>query len=798
MIDRPAGGKTLQELYQQGEHYQVVNAALVHLDSDPDSAEAALYAFRSYTARGLIGPALEMLEAGGSPLASLPEFRGLRGELAKMPSGRIEWSTLRQRFEANLAAIYARHPALRQHDEAFRGIPRTLELYRALDGNWQVSTVRSPGRRRWLPDLCDANGLVARTRPPHDPDQSLCSPYIITGDRFGLWFDLIHGATEKMFLTFRPRVYVVEPDIRLLGVMLHTSESVDRLCDERTSIMVGPDCVEVLIELLEQDSRRALPEYVVGGPCRDKSFRRRLVEAIRPLTKVRQRQARAATAAVQKQYDALPAGHWAERFGQSSGKGLRVLGLTSRFTTVLQYSMRDLKGAFERLGHEFRLLLEDNDYDLLPQAGTAEVIGSFKPDLVVLIDHLWEEHSQVVPANVPFLCWIQDRLPHLFRKEAGRGVRPMEFVIGYGFPECLTEFDYPADRFLPCVIPTCPEQLLDPDEGPEDLEQYRCDVMYATNAYETPGELHQRHRQQYSGDGRAFVDAAFETLMGLVGRPGFCGDYDWSGLVEGVERETGLTVNDHGVRREIGGMLRFIAHQWLREASIRAAVRWAEETGGRFNLYGQGWEGRSEFARFARGPVEHGRPLGRAFRAAKISLHAGCNSALHQRVLDGLCAGGFFLVQEKPSDLAHGLNQVIYRHVRDKGLTPPFMLRPADLPEPYAAEYRRFLTVRGSDPETGVVACREMMLNLEAQCDWKCRPNASGIWPRYGEIVYRDADHLMERIDYFLQHDEERRGLAAEMRRAVLEHFTYDALVGSVVEFMGRSLTGEGRSPVEM
>jgi hypothetical protein len=797
MIDRPAGGKTLQELYQQGEHYQVVNAALVYLESDPYSAEAALYAFRSYTALGLIGPALEMLEAGGSPLATLPEFCGLRGELSKMPSGRVEWDTLRQRFEANLAAIYARHPDLRQHDQAFRGIPQTLELYRALDGNWQVSTAPSKGRRRWLPDLGDAKGLVAKTRPAHDPDQPFCHPYIVTGDRFGLWFDLIHGATEKMFLTFRPRVYLVEPDIRALGVTLHTSESVDRLCDQRTSIIVGPHCVEALIELLEQDSLRAIPEYVVGGPCSDKGFQRRLVEAIRPLTTDRQRQARAAIAAVQKHYEALPAGHWPERFGQARSKSLRVLGLTSRFTTVLQYSMRDLKGAFERLGHEFRLLLDENDHDLHPQARTAEVIASFKPDLVVLIDHLWREHSQVVPANVPFVCWIQDRLPHLFKKEAGRGVRSMEFVIGYGFPECLTEFDYPADRFYPCVIPTSPEQLLDPDEGPEDLEQYRCDVMYATNACETPAELHQWHRQQYAGEGRAFVDAAFETLMGLVGRPGFCGDYDWSGLVERVERETGLAVTDHGVRREIGGLLRLIAHQWLREASIRAAARWADQTGGRFNLYGRGWEGRREFAQFARGPVEHGRPLGRAFRAARISLHAGCNSALHQRVLDGLCAGGFFLVHEKPSDLAHGLNQAIYRHVRDKGLTPPFTLRPADLPEPHAAEYRRFLTIRGSDPETGVVASREMMLNLEAECGWRCRHSASSIWPRYQEIVYRDADHLMERIDYFLQHDEERRGHAAEMRRAVLEHFTYDALVRSVVEFIGRALSGEGRSPVE-
>ncbi len=225
-----------------------------------------------------------------------------------------------------------------------------------------------------------------------------------------------------------------------------------------------------------------------------------------------------------------------------------------------------------------------------------------------------------------------------------------------------------------------------------------------------------------------------------------------------------------------------------------AAAEWARQTGGRLHLYGNGWDKRAELACFARGFVPHGRPLGRAFRAAKISLHAGCNADPHQRVLDGLCAGGFFLFAENPSDAAHALNQAIYEHVRDKRLTPPFQLTPADLPEPHAGEFARFLRIRGSDPRAVVVVTREMPLNVEAKCAWRCRYNASSVWPRYGQVVYRGPDELAERIDYFLKHEDERRELAAEMRRAVVERFTYDALVRAVLDFVGRALAGEGAS----
>ena len=68
---------------------------------------------------------------------------------------------------------------------------------------------------------------------------------------------------------------------------------------------------------------------------------------------------------------------------------------------------------------------------------------------------------------------------------------------------------------------------------------------------------------------------------------------------------------------------------------------------------------------------------------------------------------------------------------------------------------------------------------------------ASRLWPCYERVVFRDAGELTERIEHFVRNDEERRGLAAQMRAAVVQHFTYDRLAARVLAFMQNSLAGK-------
>src|ERR1700721_3171710 len=74
----------------------------------------------------------------------------------------------------------------------------------------------------------------------------------------------------------------------------------------------------------------------------------------------------------------------------SGGRPLRVLGVTSRFTTVLQYSMDELGAAVRAAGHEFILSKEPDDQTA--EDSSLRLIAEHKPDLLVLISRMRYEN----------------------------------------------------------------------------------------------------------------------------------------------------------------------------------------------------------------------------------------------------------------------------------------------------------------------------------------------------------------------------------------------------------------------
>ena len=90
VLDRTTDAKEpLQRVFERGDHRAVVNAALAYLEKDFGDPTVAFFAFRSYVALGLSGPALELVENGSELLAAMPELEQVRERLAKMPSGQV-------------------------------------------------------------------------------------------------------------------------------------------------------------------------------------------------------------------------------------------------------------------------------------------------------------------------------------------------------------------------------------------------------------------------------------------------------------------------------------------------------------------------------------------------------------------------------------------------------------------------------------------------------------------------------------------------------------------------------------
>jgi hypothetical protein len=88
----------------------------------------------------------------------------------------------------------------------------------------------------------------------------------------------------------------------------------------------------------------------------------------------------------------------------------------------------------------------------------------------------------------------------------------------------------------------------------------------------------------------------------------------------------------------------------VRQAQRTEPVRWLKEAGVPLALYGRGWDRLPEFAAHARGEAWYGRELALAYQRSKVVLQVNANTNCHQRVFEGLAAGGFVVAKANPND----------------------------------------------------------------------------------------------------------------------------------------------------
>ncbi|HVP13536.1 MAG TPA: glycosyltransferase [Phycisphaerae bacterium] len=793
-----SGRVSLQELYDRGEHHTLLNASLRLLANNPDNAEAVFFAVRSYVAIGLIGPALKVLRQGGQPLGSMPEFAGLHSQLAAMPSGRVPWSSLQQRFDSNTSKIYQMHPELQCHDAAFRAIPQALDLYRTLDGTMQLSERVSEGQRRWRPCLVDAKRMAAGYKLAHDPGQLFCAPYVILGDHFGTLFGKVFDGTRKMFLTFTPRIYLLEPDVGVFGAMLYAAESVDDLCNDRVTILIGAECVEALLELLRREPSRAIPGFVVGLPSSDQALRGRLVKAIRELAADRERSGHATIASMRKRYEARPVDYWAERFTAGRGEKLRILGMTSRFTTVLQYSMRDLKAAFERLGHDFRLLIEESDHDLLPPVHIAEAIEEFNPDMIFTIDHLRREYAQVIPENVPFICWIQDQLPHLVRPEAGRSQGLLDFIVAGEIEPLARKYGYPASQGMIWTMATDDRLYSNEPLSDAALEPYRCDFSFVSNQSQLPLDLHHQRQGLLGNDPgmMRITEFLFDALSEQIASDPEAACGTSATLINRAKRETGVAPAGAAAEDALARVyLQPLTDLMFRQSALEWVADYCDRTGRTLHLYGNGWESHPRFAKYARGVAKNGRELRGIHQASRINLQITCYGAIHQRLLDGLAAGGFFLIRYCPTDaIGEPLRQLLAAF-KKYGCRLDIEYASGDVPD-LAAAMTALADLYHEERPGPIISLPAWKLDhYRSFAAAGYRRVAGEVFDRYHEVAFKSAEDLVALADRYLEDEQQRKAIAASMHDAVVQRFTYAALVNDLLSFIGDRLRRTGGPP---
>jgi hypothetical protein len=585
----------------------------------------------------------------------------------------------------------------------------------------------------------------------------------------------------KLFMDQAQTIHVIEPEPALLLACLRLHDYAGAsgpIPQERVRFYVGPDWAEQLrAELASQPMLPPPSACVVQGADGEA-----LQQGLREAATRHVADMEALRARVHQAYTGVTPAALAELMGPRSPRRPRVLLPSSRFTTVLQFAARDTAAAFEELGWEARVLIERATHERNHGESVLREIEAYRPDLVFLIDHLRQEQKGVYPPQLPVVCWAQDHLPNLMNPQAGAGVGPMDFVLSFCSPLFIDTYGYPARQ----VIDT-PMMLTRPPKLPDRWSSDGDDLAYVSNVSGPPERLLGGLVESVPGPMKPWLEALGPRVLAVYDSGGsLCSYHDLRQMVLGFEEERGARLDEAARSKLVETLWNPINIAAYRQQALAWAMLAAERSGLRLSVYGRGWEQHPLFGRYARGAVSPGEPLQALTRRTRINLNLEPYPCFtHQRLLDGVSAGGFFLVREHPGNRLMSEVHRLLRSVGDEGI----QTREGALdrmPASARPELHRLLreaaclSLDSSGDPIRQVRCWERAGVLEGGED---------PLPSLDEVSFCDAQGCAERIDRFVNDEPARREVRERQREAVARRLTFTAGMRRVAIRMAQLLS---------
>ncbi len=112
----------------------------------------------------------------------------------------------------------------------------------------------------------------------------------------------------------------------------------------------------------------------------------------------------------------------------------RILFITSKYTTILQYHTFDIYSeAIKQKGIKARIVIEDDDiFFQNTELFIIEQIYDFRPDIIFVIDHLRYEYDfGNLFKSIKFVTWIQDSLSYLLDEDYISKLGDRDYILNH-------------------------------------------------------------------------------------------------------------------------------------------------------------------------------------------------------------------------------------------------------------------------------------------------------------------------------------------------------------------------------
>lgn len=646
------------------------------IEQAPDDHDLRLLLAANCAALGLRTLAREAIELLPEQTRSEPQVSALRSAIDDLQDDKVPAAHRRSTAEANLRALRTHAPeAAEILDESWARWVERLDghdCFMTTDGNL-VRRARDDNLPHWTASLTDHRTLAARFCEERLGGAEQFPPPLAIEGMDPPWLaQRAHQALTPNCVGYAAPITLLQADPFECLDGLSACDLRQVLADPRVRVFVGPDAAARWLD----DALGRLEEASMGMAIVTPGTRTRLSPDAQTVTNrwsaahaaaLRETQAR-----VLGRYAPRDRAWWAARYREAADGGppLRVLVLTSRYSTFIRHAAEDLASALRRGGCDARVAMEPPHSRPTP-LGQLRWADPFEPDLIVLANYFRTDAGLPFPEQVPWVCWIQDAMEHQF---AERQFSALDFVMGHLHPELRSRQGFPSDRALSFPVVASPEKFHAGPISGAHRERFGCEIAYVSHQSETPDAFHARKMGE---EGEPDVKRVFERIRHEIERE--ASDPLGTSLHGRLRALTCGAVErlPHGTDTLSGHVFRQyslpLADRVLRHQTLAWAAAVCRRRGWRLQIFGRGWDMHPELSSFAAGEIEHGEDLRACYQAAAVHLHVSVNTMVHQRVMECALSGGLpigRLTLDAVHDcLGHAKREAVL-HTQPKGTDP--------------------------------------------------------------------------------------------------------------------------------
>lgn len=462
---------------------------------------------------------------------------------------------------------------------------------------------------------------------------------------------------------FAQVVYLIELHPIIFKVCLYFVDLENEIMSRRLRIFVGKNAVERFSHYIRDDSQARRPnKYFISNYYSATNLVQKIEEFLMSREQAEIFESKYLYQEIEKYYTGISYLQWKKRFTEYSK--VKVMCITTRRSSFVQYCSRDLIEGFRENSCSCELIIEKDGLSSTTILEILKKLHAFKPDIVFLINHLRDEINYL-PPNVPYFCWIQDPVYHIFENNALK-INSYERVYAIS-SKWINELGG-KDKYKNVQINFLPLGVNRKLYRPLKVSKKSYDVTYISHMSH-PKELLALYsdskerlysageKEIFKNDGRLhyLLDQIYVLLAGKIaglkidGLNSLIDDRNRKLFLLDILKNFGLDDSSEIFKY----LISFRSRLWKTiEAGLKyRAISELMTNGFRVGVWGINWDKYSGLQTIANGPAENGNDINEIQNNSHICLNNSMIISFHMKALEIMSSNSFMLTRKNEFDI---------------------------------------------------------------------------------------------------------------------------------------------------